>query len=56
MDKTLDLVSLDDDELLEVTGGGDRGGCGQSYCQPHCQPQCEPSCGFELDACVKICW
>ena len=50
MEKTLELISLDDDELFGVVGGGGRGGCGPSYCQPQCQPQC----GFELDICVKI--
>jgi hypothetical protein len=40
MEKTLNLVSLDDEELLDVVGGG----CGRSYCQPK---PCEQPCGGE---------
>jgi hypothetical protein len=48
MDKTLELISLDDSELLEVTGGCGGGG----YCHPCCEPCC-PS--VELDVCLKVC-
>jgi hypothetical protein len=55
MNKNLELISLDDDELLGVVGGGGcgGGGCGGGggcYQQP-----CEQSCGFDVDICVKIC-
>jgi hypothetical protein len=46
MNKNLELISLDDDELLGVVGGcgGGGGGC------------CEPCCpSVEIVACLQVC-
>ena len=52
MNKTLELISLDDDELLGVVGG-----CGHQ-CSPCPPPQChpEPCCPtLDVSLCVNIC-
>lgn len=48
MEKTLELISLDDDELLDVVGGcGEHSGC--------CDPCCGPSLCVSFDVCGSLC-
>jgi hypothetical protein len=56
--KLLELRTLDDEDLMDVVGGGCQG---QSQCQPQCQPQpkcyAQPCGGLDVDinVCVSIC-
>lgn len=45
--KTLELRTLDDEELLDVVGGG------QSQCQPQCSP-CERDDNLNVDIDINI--
>ena len=45
--KTLELRTLDDEELLDVVGGG------QSQCQPSCSP-CDDHLNVDIDINIDV--
>jgi hypothetical protein len=54
MEKTLELISLDDEELLEVTGGCRRGGGCYQPCEPCWSPCGGGSVSIAVAAAVAI--